>query len=77
LPFVLPSQSYSFELVERALDRGAQVVILRSWKRWIEAVPLLRKSDNVLVLRTPRSPYLTPKTLGDDGFERLVRALAN
>lgn len=73
---VLPSQKYSFELVNGAIDRGAGIVLMRSRALWVESVPRL-ESAGMVELRVPRSPYVTPANLAENGFERVVEALAS
>jgi hypothetical protein len=42
LPVTLPSQWYGFDLVTRAIERGAIIVVLRGGTDWDVAVPNLR-----------------------------------
>jgi hypothetical protein len=72
----LPSQQYSFALVRQAIDEGKEIVITRSRKLWIDAVPDLARYPYIEV-RNPRSPYLTNANLTEGGFERLCQALTN
>jgi hypothetical protein len=74
LASLLPSQEYGFQLVERAIERGAVVVIMRSRAYWFRSVPALATAD-VLELRAPRSAYITPANLTPSGFERVCAAL--
>ena len=74
LPKVLPSQSYGFELVRAAAQRGAVVVVMRSLALWLSAVPELA-AHRLVQMRVPRSPYVTPRNLGADGFGRVQAGL--
>jgi hypothetical protein len=74
LPAVLPSQEYGFRLVSEAADRGAVIVLMRSRKLWLDAVPALSGAD-LLEMKVPRSPYLTPANLTEAGFARICDAL--
>ena len=76
LPFLSPSQRYSFQLVASALDRGVEVVVMRSYSYWLESVPQLARAA-VLQVKVPRSPYLTPANLPAGGFDKLCAALAD
>lgn len=69
----IPSQEFSFSLVRSALSRKAIVVILRSRRLWMEAVPELLTYKRQFTLRNPRSTYLTPNNC--DGFDTIVRRL--
>ena len=42
---VLPSQAYSFVLVQEAINRKALILIMRSAKRWHKHVPALKTYD--------------------------------
>jgi len=59
----LPSQQYSFDLVRGALERGAEVVVMRSRKLWDAAIPELSRYKRLHVLRNPRNPSLSPGNL--------------
>lgn len=71
----LPSQSYSRALVNRALDWGALVIGLRSRRLWEDAVPELIGYQNSAWLRNPRSPYVTPRNLGEAHYATLTSVL--
>lgn len=62
LPFLVPSQTQSFRLVERVVERGAVIVVMRSRALWLGAVPKLRTAP-VIELKVPRSAYITPGNL--------------
>lgn len=76
LPVTLPSQRYSFSLVEQAVSRGAVVVAMRGRSSWTVAVPAL--GEHTGLLPPPRSAQvsaLSRKNLGDEPFKRLAAAL--
>jgi hypothetical protein len=60
----LPSQAYSFGLVRAAMARGAEIVVLRSRKLWLDAIPELQTYARLHMARNPRSPYLSRGNLG-------------
>lgn len=72
---LLPSQHFSFQLVREAMAAGKEIVIMRSRRRWLEAIPELAHYQCIEV-KIPRAPYLTPNNLPEGCFDRLVRALA-
>lgn len=55
----LPSQEYSFGLVRQAMDRGAEVVIMRSVNLWFRAVPELASYNRLHRGANPRAPFLS------------------
>jgi hypothetical protein len=76
LPFGLASQAYGFDLVRRAVARRAVIVLMRSRAYWEGSVPELVGVD-VLEMKVPRSPYVTPRNLGVTGFELVCAALSS
>jgi hypothetical protein len=60
----LASQMYSFNLVRSSIQRGAEVVIMRSRTLWESAVPELRSYTRLHIAKNPRSPYLSRGNLG-------------
>lgn len=62
----LTSQLYGFDLVSQAMDRGAEIVIMRSAALWYEVIPSLKGYRHHFCASNPRSPYLTPGNLKDN-----------
>ena len=73
-PELLPSQRFSFSLVEKAIDAGKLIVVMRSRRHWLKAVPKLA-AYGFSELRNPRSPYVTPNNMGQEQFDRLLARL--
>jgi len=70
-----PSQAYGFELVRRAIDRDALIVIGRAQKYWYSAVPELRQYPrHIESLVSSRSAYLSQRNLGTN-YHKVLRAL--
>lgn len=71
----LPSQAFGFDLVERAMERGAVIVVMRGWARWTAAVaglstyPLGYRNPN------PRQAAVSRRNLGNETFDALLSAL--
>lgn len=55
----LVSQQYNFELIRKAIERDAIVIILRSKRLWLEAMPELKTLENHGKLYNTNS-YLNP-----------------
>jgi hypothetical protein len=70
----VPSQDYGFGLVRAAIDRGAVIVVMRSWKLWVNAVPALEGAREVVRVRNPRNPTLSAANLGA-GFSKVVNII--
>lgn len=77
LAVTLPSQWYGFSLVEQAVRRGALVIVARSARLWMAAVPELgQQSERVFTLRSTQNPAISPKNLGGEaGYDAVVAAL--
>lgn len=76
----LPSSYYQRNIVNRALERGAIIVVTRSWSDWIEAVPKLKcqLGNTVFRLNSPQNVSFSPTNFALGVFEKirdiLVRA---
>lgn len=70
----LPSQRFNFELVKKAMERNAFIIILRSRKLWYDAVTGLEVYDLKCQINNPRNPVLSMKNLGAN-FEKVVNRL--
>jgi hypothetical protein len=71
----LPSQDFAFGLVQRAIDRGAVIVVMRGWKRWCAAVPGLSDYPHGYQNPNPRQATVSRPNIGVVAFEALVSAL--
>jgi len=75
LPFTLPSQYYSFYLVKQAIKKNKVIIIMRSKKLWLKAVPEL-KEYNYIELKNFRRPYLTKNNLiNKSDYIKIIKAL--
>lgn len=70
---LLPSQRYTVHLVEDALNRGAQVVIMRSRKLWEHAVPALIHNPNVYVLKNPQRTFISEGNMDEGAFKKVTQ----
>jgi hypothetical protein len=59
----LPSQAYGFELVRRAMKRGATVICMRSWRLWQRAIPELTRYAHLYKVKNVRNPVLSVANL--------------
>ncbi len=70
---VLPSQTYGFELVRSALDRGALVIAMRGLPLWKAAVPELEARSHAM--RSPQNPTFTRRNC-PDAFDQAVEMVS-
>jgi hypothetical protein len=70
----LPSQLYSFHLVREAMNQGKEIVVMRSERAWLDAIPELQ-SYNYIKLSNHQNPYLSRNQMSSDQFARLMRRL--
>ncbi len=71
----LPSQWYSFDLVEQAIDRHAVIIVLGGGNDWDVAVPSLRDYDRRFPANTPRSSWVSRGNLPEFAFDQVLEAL--
>jgi hypothetical protein len=70
-----PSQGYGFELVRRAMERDAFIIVGRAQSYWYSAVPELRRYPrHIPRLVSSQSAYLSHANLGPN-YRRVVKAL--
>lgn len=72
----LPSQSYTFGLLTRAIERDALILVTRGFNLWCGAVPeLATERQNVVKLLNPRRPFVSPGNLPGDAYQRVRRRI--
>jgi len=75
LPFTVPSQRFSFDLVRQAIDRKAVIVILRTARCWRVAVPELATYSRVVLTNTQRRSSVSAGNLSAKDFALVQAAL--
>ena len=68
----LPSDQYTNEMIEDAIDSGKLIVLMRCKSYWLDRVPRLKKYDNVFELKSNQSVYLTPGNMPDECCQKLL-----
>lgn len=72
----LPSQRFSFGLVQDAMARGAEIVVGRGYDIWLGALPGLGSYSRCTRMKNPRRTSLSPGNLDDPhAFGRIVDAV--
>ncbi len=73
----VPSQQYTFRLVRGAIERGAVIVLMRrgQLRRWQDKVSELNGYGNLILLRNPQMPSISPRNCEVGDYERVVRAI--
>lgn len=72
----LPSQSYTFALLRRAIRRDALILVTRGFNLWCGAVPeLAHERQNVFKLLNPRRPFVSPGNLPGDAYHHVIRRI--
>ena len=72
-PVTLPSQHYGFDLVRRAMQRDAMIIVNRAVRYWYVAVPDLAKHAHAT--HTARSSAISLGNLGEEQFRAVERKL--
>lgn len=65
----IPSQQFAFDLVREAINRN-KVIIIRSPKRWVEAVPELAEYP-YMTFRSQLNVSVSPKNIGEENFNTI------
>ena len=73
---VIPSQLFSWAMARRAVEDGRLVVVQRSWRLWVSAVPELADYPCIR-LRNVRRPFLSEGNMSASDWARFVSALSN
>lgn len=72
---VLPSQLYSFELVQQATGHGRVIVVLSPRAAWLQHVPELEEYDRLVRVKVPETASVGLGNLRDPGPEMVCREL--
>lgn len=70
----LPSQTYSLQLAEQAIERGATIIVMRSSKRWRASVPALEGYGRLYSLNSAQNVTISPRNC-PQGFEEIISRL--
>lgn len=73
----LSSQQFSFDIVRAAVRRGAVIVLMRKGKLglWHGKVSELTRYHNLVLLRNPQTPAISPNNCDSGDYEKVVRAI--
>jgi len=69
-----PSQEYNFHLVRNAMARGAEIVVMRSFSLWMDAIPELANYSRLHRGSNPRAPFISRGNL-KSAYEVISRRL--
>ena len=72
----VPSQTYGFGLVRSAMSQGAEIVVMRSWRLWVTAIPQLLHYERLHMVLNPRNPTVSPQNMPDGFTTVLARVTA-
>lgn len=75
-PKYLESQKFTFSLLAKAIDQKKVVVIMRSKKLWLKAVPKL-EGYPYIELKNYRRPFISKNNMAKGDFDRLIGALTS
>ena len=74
----LPSESYTFSLVRRAIERDALFIVARSFKVWLLAIPELEehhRSKRIYECINKRRPFISENNLPSGVFKKVVETI--
>lgn len=75
LPVILPSQKYTFSLVEEAISNEKIIIIMRSKKYWFNAIPKLEVYKRKYILRSPQNPVISSGNMNNNEFQETINEL--
>lgn len=62
-PKSLPSYEFSNKLIEKAMDEGKMIIIMREKRKWLNRINGLKDYYNLYTLKCPQGGYLTPNNI--------------
>ncbi len=71
----LESQKYNFDLVKKAIDRKALIIILRGRRIWKDAVEELKEYPRLKYTNSVLNPILSENNLGSDVFHEIMEKI--
>lgn len=76
LKTILESQEYSFDLVRKAIANQALIVVMRSEKNWLSAVPALEKYDRLYRLNSKQNVAVSRNNC-PQGFPKILATMGH
>jgi len=73
--FFCESQGYSFDLLKRAIGRGALVLILRAEKYWMHSLPELNKYHMKYIVNSTQSAFVSPGNTSEAIFQDICKTI--
>jgi hypothetical protein len=70
----LPSQKYNFQLVKNAMNRSAIIIITRSKKMWLKAIPELKEYENKYFTNSYLNTIISENNL-PEAFPKILEKL--
>lgn len=64
----LPTQQYAASMVRDAMKENKTIILMRSRAQWFWLVPELENYENLMRLKNPQNPYLSPNNLEEFGL---------
>jgi len=75
IPFTFQTQRYSFWLVNKAIDRGAIIIMSRNTIGWLTAIPLLVAYKKRFEFDSTRSMHISNKNLTRATYNKIIKAI--
>lgn len=71
----IPSQEYAFCLLKYFISQDYLIIIMRSRSKWTASVPLLEGYQNLIELRNPQNPSISPGNMTPAQWQQLINAI--
>jgi len=69
------SLGYTVNLIKKAVSLKKIIIIMRSKRNWERSIPELEHYENTFVLHSPQNVIVSPKNLGEDAFEKVIKRI--
>ena len=71
----IPSQKYTFDIVDKAISDGKIIIIMRAKRDWENSLPKLKDYKNKFVLHNPQNVIISQKNLDNGVFEKIIERI--
>jgi hypothetical protein len=75
IPVTVPSQKYTFDIIERAIDNNKVIIIMRGKNEWENAIQNLNNFCNKFVLHSAQNVIISSGNLDDGKFEEIIKRI--
>ena len=71
----IPSQEYAFCLLKYFISQDYLIIIMRSRNKWVTSVPILNGYHNLIELKNPQNPSISPGNMTPAQWQQVINAI--